>query len=814
MDEEVTSGVKKLASLHVRFMKTYLLQSGESEFFFDAGSGLWSFRFQRGVMMEAMTSEIEINQTLRSCFGEHPLVEQGSGADEDFGPFAQLTVASLITPERLRLVVDFRLYHEGAFLTIALGVEHLGEAAIALGLFKPFCYSPVGRVEMGADASEIRLLCQSAWVLGNALRRVGEGRHLSRTVGLLYHPSSRGVLNSSFLSFDRAATEVVYTDETGKLALEGRCDFAGFVLKAGGSITSEVAYLEGSCDPFDSLEKWAQRAATRYQPRFAERPSIGWVGGWTWRDGFTQEIYEELVRENIAAIANQLSGFGVEHIWVSIANIKRMLPGLWQEENAESFPHGLEWLVRELKGYGMKLGLWVAPFWIPDKLCDLFETHRDHLLKQGNQYVWNNYQLPYGVSGTLPEGERVGFYSLDGSHPRSLAFLREVFGHYRKLGVRYFMIDFLYAGSGSTPGHFPYDFHWDQSKIRGPEVYRQALQVIRESVGEETYLLSSTGTTFQHIGCVDAVRVGPDIGEGRPLIPTMATYPATYKIGNWALIQTVAATMAFTYFTDRRFYYNDAFNVLTVDRPVPLTEAQATITMFALSGGPVMLGDDIATIAKERLTLIKKCLPQYHTMAKPVDLFRAVHPDVPKVFHLHLHRDWDEWEVVGILNAGSETLHQRLDFRQLGLNAEVRYALFDFWDEAYLGEAMDTCLLEIQARSARVVRICRVRSHPWLLASDMHVTQGAVEVEELRWDGPTRTLTGVCSRPIGETGNLYFSIPKGWKPVSYTGLNVAKDAATGAVLAMKRFNFKQTSVAWNIAFECYLPAAEHNDAGL
>ncbi|MFK7691625.1 alpha-galactosidase [Paenibacillus sp. HJGM_3] len=533
-----------------------------------------------------------------------------------------------------------------------------------------------------------------------------------------------------------------------------------------------------------------------------------------WRDGFSQETYEQLVLENAAAIQQKLGGFGIRNIWTSIGNLGEMLPGNWLEENREAFPHGWSWLVDKLAGYGQRLGFWIAPFWIPNKLSNLFEEHRDNLLKQDGAYVFFDYRSPYGKSGTLPKEERVGFYSLDASHPNTLRFLRHVFEQYNRIGIRYFMIDFLFAGSGSTPGQFPYNGYHDRTMIKGPEVYRAALKTIREAAGEDTYLLSSTGTTFQNVGCVDAVRVGPDIGEGRPLIETMAEYPATYTIHGWPLISTVAASMAMTYFTDRKLYYNDGFNVLSVDKPIPLDEARATVSMFGLSSGPIMLGDDIATISPERLALVKKCLPPYERMARPVDLFTAVAPDTPKVFNLRVEKEWDCWNVVGVLNAGASVLSVDLHLGDLGLEADQAYCLFDFWNEMYLGEASATLHVEVPAYSVRVLRISRARPHPWLLATDMHVTQGGVELPRLRWDERRLTLQGVCTRPVGETGTLYFRLPPGWKPVRYEGLHAAKLRADNLVIVSKTLEFPVETVSWRIDFERYGEHAAGNYAGL
>ena len=56
---------------------------------------------------------------------------------------------------------------------------------------------------------------------------------------------------------------------------------------------------------------------------------------------------------------------------------------------------------------------------------------------------------------------------------------------------------------------------------------------------EKEYLLVSTGPTLINIGLVDAVRTGPDIGEGRSAKKGHDFYPATYAIANWEMFKSL-----------------------------------------------------------------------------------------------------------------------------------------------------------------------------------------------------------------------------------------------------------------------------------
>ncbi len=695
----------------------------------------------------------------------------------------------------LLLTLTTRHYTQAGFITLQMKIENRSDSPIKLGKCTLFS----GEIDL--DGGSPAVLKQSGWVVDSDVRPLCESETISsKTFSLLTSRETRKSIPLCFLTFDRVTTVEELTLAQGKIKGTLYCDFEGFSLLPGAVQTSETLYIAVESDPFMAAEHWAQRVARHYQPVFNPTPSIGWIGGWTWRCGFTQELYEDLIVENIAAIEKKLGGFGVKNIWMSIANYKDMVPGNWLEHNRERFPHGWEWLFERIHEKNMQPGFWIAPFWVPDKLSPTTERMKDCLLKKDGKAFDNGYRLGYGLSQTLPPEERVSFHALDPSNPDAIAFLKETFTELYRLGVRYYMIDFLHVASGTTPGHFPYDEYYDTSMVKGPEVYRNGLKAIREAASADTWLLSSTGTLLQHIGCVDAVRIGCDFGEGRPLYPEMWFYPAMYMVDDFDLLKKVVWSFAANYFTNRRFYHNDAFNVMTVDKPVPRNEAEIVASFFALSSGPVMLGDDIATIDEERLAMIKKVLPQYDRSAVAADLFDTDYPNYPKVYVVPVEKGWESYRIVGLLNLGDEPLPFELPLEKAGL-ADGEYTLFDFWNTRYCGKITDTLTASVPPRSMKIFRIAPLREYPWFLSTDMHVLQGAVEVEDVNWDEVSLTLTITCTRPVGESGLIWIRIPKGFKPSDYKGLHTVKTKTDDCVIATRRVEFKTEHETVRFVFE-------------
>jgi len=632
----------------------------------------------------------------------------------------------------------------------------------------------------------------------------GDGRHLTKVFCQFFNREEEKALLVGFYSLDRANPEVAFAYIRGKGfgSLEAYCDFSGFPLGPGETVSTERLLVAVGRDPHALSRLWAEKVGGYYRPRIWEDPPVGWVG-WAWVDPFTVERYEDVVLRNARAVRRRLPGFGVRYIWVSIGNLRDATPGRWLDWNYELFPGGVEHLVDELGKLGFRLGFWVAPFWVCSNAREVLEEVGDALLRdeEGLPLVVRP-EWQYGPAGLRPPEERPCIYALDPSHPKTLDFLRRVFGTYRRWGVRYFMLDFLEAGAGNI-GRFPYRHHYDRRKVAGPEVYREALRVVRDKVGNDTFLLSSSGPSVHNVGLVDAVRTGNDFGEGRPLYPHSYFYPATFGIGDldvWTGPIRALTNMATLYFAHRRLFLNDPGNVLTVDKPVPLEHARIASTIFAISGSPVMLGDDLDRISEERLALIKKVLPPSRETALPVDLFDSPHPDHPKVFHRKVVRPWGRYDIVAVFNFEGVTLEESVPLERLGLDPGAKYLVWEFWDEVYLGSTGGELRLAVPPGSVRVYRLVEDRGRPVLLGTDMHVLQGEVEIEDCRWEEELGTLRGIAVRPEGERGSIFLYVPPGLRVADPSGLWIAKDVREGCLIVRCSLDFSEGRSEWRVGF--------------
>jgi hypothetical protein len=728
-------------------------------------------------------------------------------AEVKIGASRPLTLTLKFAEPNLSWVFRADTDDAAGLVSLASTLENHGSAPIALGRVWPFRAAslPLGPKTVylpGQPGQQERVVLR----LGDAISPAG-----SKVKNQYFDPAGPTAVQVGFTTYLRNDTEIHHrATATGVQDVAAQADFAGWQLMPGAVTPVETFTLQVGKDPHAQLDRWAEIVAAQVKPRVWPTTPLGWVG-WSWVDGFNVEKYEEVVLRNCAAVNRRLAGFGFEYVWVSIANLPAAQPGAWTGWNTQNFPSGPEEFVRRLRELGFKLGLWCGPFWISNHLKEEMKELEDALVRNpdGTLFVslerWN-----FGENGRLPMNERPVLYALDPTHPKALAFIEKAFAYNRERGVRYYMIDFLYAGGGklNRPGsqaganHGP--FH-DPRIVPGAESFQHALKVIRKAAGPETYLLASTGPTLHTVGVADAVRTGADFGEGRSLTPGGSSfYPATYMVNKssaWNGCVPALRNQAGARYTHRRLYLNDAGNVLTVDQPLPLSDARTHATMHALCGGPSMLGDDVDRMSEARLALIKKTLPRATEVAFPVDLFDSPYPDHPKIFHRRIEKPWGRFDVVAVYNFATEELRLPVALTRLGLAADAEYLVWEFWDERCVGRIRGTLDAVVPAGTVKVYRLVRAEARPLLLGTDMHVLMGEMEITACHWDPATNTFSGRAKRPPGEQGSVFIHAPNNVRVTNPRGHWIAKDGRDQCLIIRCALNFGADGEAgWSVSF--------------
>ncbi len=156
----------------------------------------------------------------------------------------------------------------------------------------------------------------------------------------------------------------------------------------------------------------------------------------------------------------------------------------------KKFPSGMKAVADKIRNTGRQAGIWLSPFITP--LNSRFaRKHRDWLLRdERGEAVYAGI----GWNGELS--------ALDSSHPEVLEWLDKTIHKIVGWGYSYIKLDFLYAAA--IPGKRKHD-------VPRESAYREAMQVIHNAAGKDTYLLACGAPILPILGICNGVRVGPDV---------------------------------------------------------------------------------------------------------------------------------------------------------------------------------------------------------------------------------------------------------------------------------------------------------------
>lgn len=310
----------------------------------------------------------------------------------------------------------------------------------------------------------------------------------------------------------------VFIAENGRIAVPSiRAELNGTELRISANGTVREEHY-----PELTLHEALAAATDAYAARNVTRELRPVPGIWaSWYQYFTKFTQADLV-ENLDAMDRLDLPVGI----VRLDDAFQAGIGDWLVAS-DDFGGSLDGMVGSVLDRGRRAGTWFAPFLVGER-SRLLAEHPDWLVRdeQGAPVIahhnWNQF-----------------CYALDTTHPAAQDYLREVFTNYKKWGVDYFMVDFVYGGAMEGMRH---------ANVTGIEAYTTGMQIIRESIGEDSYLQGCGAPMLPSVGYVDTMRVGADIAPHYAAHKDELGNPG----GETAIISTIGRA-----FTQGRLWIND-----------------------------------------------------------------------------------------------------------------------------------------------------------------------------------------------------------------------------------------------------------------
>jgi hypothetical protein len=508
----------------------------------------------------------------------------------------------------------------------------------------------------------------------------------------------------------------------------------GLVLKPGQSIHSNRVVLLVGRNPYAALESYAAMVGTIGKAR---THSI--INGWcSWFYTYEHVTEAEVIR-NAEFAAKHLKKYGLEYIQIDEGY--QRWHGDW--EGNERFPHGMKWLADRIKGYGLKAGIWVAPYVVSEP-AGIFQKNPDWFLKNPDGGMKRVGPWP-GEDTEWARTETPRRFGLDITHPGAAQWLHNLMGTItNRWGYEMIKIDFV-AWSILSAHHF-YD-----AAITPAQAYRKGYEIMRGAVGEKCHLLEC-GPGAVSVGLIDSMRIEYDQNYG-------------YSREAWKQYflqsSSSAPAAAKRYYFHKRTWINDADHICL--NMLSASQAQAAATLVALSGGNILSGDRLTELDAVKLDILGKVFPAYGEAARPVDLFDT---DLPSTFALTVRKSFGEWTLAGFFNPDiAAPVVRTYPLDRLWLSPDKPYLVYDFWKENFMGEISGKIHVVVPPGAVSLLAFHEKTGVPQFISTNRHVLQGAIEVEQSAWDPETKTLTGISTGPLHSSHyvTVYLPEPSPWK---------------------------------------------------
>lgn len=590
------------------------------------------------------------------------------------------------------------------------------------------------------------------------------GMNISR-LGFLQHPMiynpgtplphRRGVFSSDMFAVigDRAARtgflvgflaqknhfgSIAADFNTGALEMWANGDDA--VLASGAEIETDWAvFTPLQLDHRAPMERYLEAVARENHVRTPQESPLGWCSWYHYYTGVTARDVEE----NLKTIVDMQEQLPIQI--VQIDDGFESCVGDWFTFK-QTFPEGVAPLAEKISREGLIPGIWLAPF-IVNPNSQLMHQHRDWILSRrlgrpvNAGYGWN--VLTTGLDMTVPD---------------ALTYVHDVVKTaVSEWGFKFLKLDFYYAAGLKGRYH-------DRTKTRA-QVLRMGMETIREAVGPDVTLLGCGAPLGSMVGIVDLMRIGPDVsGDWHPnfrgIKKLLKKEPSIPCARNSIRNNLTRANL------HRQWWINDPDCLLV--RPesnLTLAEVRSLATAIGMTGGALMISDDLTALPAERLRIAQVLHPVPHEAARVMDWFDA---ETPSRLRLDLVNGSGAWYVLAAFNWSDRSADILLSLADYSLE-EGEYLCREFWNGRLAGLSNKQPLLfkEIPAHGCLLLAVRKVTGDQAMyLGSDLHFCQG-VEVAEWHQEGNLLEMT--LRLPRSTSGEVFLRLPCGTGQVRVNG---------------------------------------------
>ena len=539
------------------------------------------------------------------------------------------------------------------------------------------------------------------------------------------------------------------------------------------------------------------REIANFQPwtyKIWKQPVTGFCSWWAYQYSFTQKTLDELT--DVFA-DKKLPDFGYKYIQLDdtyqIGN--GSCPTNWLTWN-KKFPGGADYAVKKIKSAGMEGGIWVHRVHRPSDphVADLGKQHPDWFVHKTNGNFYSDG----------------GFYVLNTRNKEAVdGMVRPIYHELKKQHWGYVKIDgagdLLYAYKSQ-----PCAEHFKKIGSTPEESLREWDRVAREELGPDIYILTCWGVRpgLSSVGLVDGCRLSDD-GFGPATFQRFASWNGVVWRSDPDHCDIMAAGL--TNKTTMKTFGAPAAMADTIEQP----------SIVAMAGGVLMVSDKVNSYQDDaNLEGMKRSSPVLFTVPgqlydygnRPNQDHGAAKRGGEAAWWLQeIDRPFEHWSVLARFNWRQQKLkwnrpgteEAEVKFADLGLADDREYLVFEFWTQKFLGKSKGSFRAPAQDENnaVQVFAIREARTHPWVLSTTRHLSQGGVSLLDERWEAGKKVLSGKSAVVSGDPYVLTVHLPQGFQIKSAEVGGEKVEFANQAETATIRIVPAATkTVEWRVSF--------------
>ena len=593
---------------------------------------------------------------------------------------------------------------------------------------------------------------------------------------------------------------------------DARAANGGLILPEGGTFSPGRIALVLDEDPHRALELYAEAVGKANRIAPPERIPCGWVS----RCRRLETKLEERVLSHADFIAKQLKQYGLNDILIDAG---------WQASGdwsggpwipAGSFPNGMKSLVDEVHPRDLNIGIWMRPL-------DL-------------------------------DGNR-----LDPSSDFTRNFLqKEAAKLTRSWGFDFIKLDFIEWDAFEREDRFlPED-----SSSTGNQAVRSALQAMRRGIREGAFLLGVGTAPAASLGLVETQGAIRDVDAGWQTVRESMVNAAAIRyhlngrlwvndpgyllIGTPATLSQSRAWASLIALTGGCVFVGDSLPSLSehrksilrrilppfgkAARPVDLLDTERpqvwaleidkpfgkwhVVGLFNWDPMPKEIEETYKQAIQANLAILKQN-DENEGIERPPALHRKIASD-----NRWIRRENER--IASVLKRGAiaqarltplrliarmrkppRFRNLKLSFRKLGLDPSISYLVYDFWADHFMGDHRGSLTALVKLAACRILAFHPAQEHPQLLSTNRHVTQGGIELKDLRWDESRCELRGKSDLVGEEEYRIAVHVPRGYNLVELKADSEEFRADSGPthLIRLSLKHPRDKTVSWHVRFE-------------